>query len=508
MSTLPLVPIPNVITTVGAKLDATEFQLRVCALEPGADEAVAVPAGAWPAIVSKYLAPSGISIVETNAADPNGKTDELPELLLQIDPLFDVGYEPTQNVAIRSEAYEIVIDDDDNIAIVAATPQGLTNGLATLQQLALNGRVRELQILDKPRYPWRGLSLDIARHWYGVAALYQIVDIVAAYKLNILHLHLTDDQGWRIEIPDYPALTAISGKTQVNGDIAADEVGYLTLAEYQKLQQYAGQFNVTIVPEIDLPGHIHAALHAIPELNPDGIAPPAYYGVEVGMSQLRLANPATKPFIETVLTTLCANTLGDWVHIGGDEVPDLPVPEYRELVAYARDVVVAAGKRPVAWQDAADIPGLRIQYWNHRDDSDATRNASQRGEQLIMSPADRAYLEKHDANDPLGGDWGGGLLPISLAQARNWEPELVVDGADPETLVGVEAAIWSETLASFDDLLTLLFPRLPALAEVAWTSIPNSGSSFAQRLQGHRALWEYHGVPEIAHTRLNELSGS
>jgi hexosaminidase len=499
MQPLPLVPIPAFISassthpaspgTDSQGLATTHLLLNTSNI-PGAD------AKFWLTEANALLTPN--LTVTTRATEDEPLTDTQANLVL------------TQDKQIANpEGYEIDINDDINIK--AATNIGLLNGLRTLSQLALVKPLPKVTIKDEPRYSWRAFSVDVVRHWYGVKPLYRLIDLLAEYKFNVLHLHLSDDQGWRIEIPDYPALTEISSRTQVDGHIPDDEIGFMSLAEYRDLQEYAATKGIIIVPEIDLPGHTHAALHAIPELNADGKSPDAYHGIDVGMSQLRAANPATKPFIETVIDTIAQNTKGEYFHIGGDECPGLPTDEYNELVKFANDVALKNGKKTIAWQEAASLVNYQnptqdeiqdlplMQYWSPQIKSDDFVNAAKAGLQVILSPAQHVYLDmKHDENDELGLVWAG---QTSLEKSRDWEPEELIPGLPKTQIIGVEGALWSETCRSFDDLLKLIFPRLPAVAEVAW-SAPGHKADFVTRLKPHQELWQARGVPAKAIERL------
>ena len=497
-SSLPLVPLPAQIECGTGTLLVSGFRI-VLGNGLHDDER-------WLGTVTAELSGSNIPVSTGNLGD--GLIDLRLELLpTPPDPAEVFG------------VYEL--DIVDHVRITARDRHGILNGLRTLNQLAQRSPLPRLKITDEPRYLWRGLSVDVVRHWYGFAALIRIVELISAYKLNYLHLHLTDDQGWRIEIPTYPALTELSSRSQVGGLLPESERGYLTLAEYRDLQEYAASRGVTIVPEIDLPGHTRAALHAIPELNDDGIAPPLYFGTEVGHSLLRLANPATKPFIETVINTVSENTLGEWIHIGGDESPLLADDEYRALVGIANEAVLANGKRAVAWQEAAKLatvpsptgraePFPLLQFWIPIIDLKPLFAALGQGARLIMSPGDRAYLDmKYDDDDPLGLAWAG---TFDLAKARSWDPESYLAAAAPTgqqipqgVIHGVEAAVWSETCRSLADLEALLFPRLAAIAEVAWSGA-NGQANFIERLKPHAALWRKWGFPASTLDRLAAAS--
>jgi len=317
-------------------------------------------------------------------------------------------------------------------------------------------------------YSWRGLSLDIARSFFGLPVLTRLVDRLADLDINRLHLHLSDDQGWRIDIPGRPELTQKSGPTSVDGG----DGGFLTVADYAHLVAYAAERGVVVVPEIDLPGHVNAALHACPGLNPGGRAPDAYTGTEVGFSHLDVDNPQTLAFLHDVLGALAAMTPGPWIHIGGDECPLLDDDAYARLVTMAATIVRDAGHRPIAWQEgsAAGLGNdLILQYWRTGEsDTPATRQrlleAVEAGADVILSPASHTYFDlKYSPGDALGQDWAGTL---SVEKTGDWRPEDVLP-IDPARILGVEAAIWTEFIHTPADLDAMLLPRLAAFAEVA-----------------------------------------
>lgn len=309
---------------------------------------------------------------------------------------------------------------------------------------------------------WRGLSLDVARHWFGVRGIETVLEVMEPLDLNVLHLHLTDDQAWRIEVPGWPELTERSSSGAVGGDTG----GYLRIADWEHLREVARARGIALVPEIDVPGHTNAALHAVADLNPDGVAKPAYEGVEVGFSTLTTRAPATGRFLTEVLTR--ATALGEGtVHIGGDESLSTSHEDYREIVGSAVDTVHRAGGRVVAWQEAADLlgPGDLVQVWDERQDFSRIVEASRRGVGVILSPASRTYLDAKYSDDfPLGLTWAG---TSELRDCLEWDPLEVVPGLGPSAVAGVEAAIWSETTRTLEELTTLLLPRLAAVADVA-----------------------------------------
>lgn len=311
-------------------------------------------------------------------------------------------------------------------------------------------------------FGWRGLGLDVARHFFTVEDLEVVLDVMASLDLDVLHLHLTDDQGWRIDVPRWPELVRASSSGAVGGDAG----GHYTRADWERMVALARGRGILVVPEVDIPGHTNAALHAVPGLTPDGTTPPAYEGVAVGFSTLSTAAPDTQRFLDDVLTHAAALG-GGWVHVGGDESHVTPHDEYLALVRSAVDVVHRAGSRVVAWQEAAEVlgPGDVVQVWDERQDLSAVRAAASRGVGVLLSPASRTYLDmKYDEDFPLGLTWAG---TSELRDCLEWDPYAVVPGLDPAAVVGVEACLWTETVRTRDELTTMLLPRLAAVADVA-----------------------------------------
>lgn len=397
------------------------------------------------------------------------------------------------------------------IVITALGAPGLLHAAATLEQIGVPIREGDegveggdgadgagavafpaLLAQDAPRFGWRGLSLDVARHFFGVAAIKTVLDLMASLKLNVLHLHLTDDQGWRVEMPSRPELTERSAGTAVGGPPG----GYYTVADLADITAYARDLCITVVPEIDIPGHVNAALHAYGELTPSGEPTPEYTGIEVGFSRLHADLATTGPFLYDVMSDIAAMTAGPYVHIGGDEVLTMGGPEYSSLVQLAAGHVRALGKLVVGWQEVAKAdlgPHTVIQFWSERDGAEHVIAAVQAGAKLLLSPGSRAYLDmKYDSDTPLGLEWAG---HIELRDAYDWEPLMVIPQVPAEAIIGLEAAVWTETIQTVDDLFLLLLPRLAAFAEVAWSPPERRGwDSFAGRLRVLAPRWSQLGL--------------
>lgn len=434
----------------------------------------------------------------TTATAP-AQADDVPEagvveLRLVTDP-SSWGLPPDVQADRAAESYRLRVAAGRAVVEAVALP-GLLHGATTLEQLAAQSpaqAVEPVEVVDVPRFAWRGLSVDVARHPLPLPDLRTVVDLLVDLRLNVLHLHLTDDQGWRLEIPSRPLLTELSGGTAVNGDRG----GFLSTADWADLVGYAQDRHVAVVPEIDLPGHVNAALHAYGELTPTGEAPPEYTGIEVGFSRLHADLPTTRPFLEDVLRDVVRLTPGRHVHIGGDEVLTMDREEYVRLVRMAADVVEAEGRTVVGWQEVANAPltpGTVVQLWDDREDTGALVAAAAAGARILLSPGSRTYLDmKYDADTPLGLEWAG-HIPVS--RAYSWDPDDLVPGLDPDHVLGVEAAVWSETTRSLQELSSLLLPRLAAVAEVAWTAQDRrSWPSFAVRVRSLTAAWDAAGLP-------------
>jgi len=397
--------------------------------------------------------------------------------------------------ALAAEAYRLEVRAR-RITVTALDVAGLLRGLATLDQLGRtigDGVVfPPVVIVDHPRFAWRGLCLDLARHFFDMQTIKSLLAVMAAVKLNVLHLHLTDDQGWRLQSPSRPALTDLSGATAVGGGPG----GFLTVGDYTDLIAYAAARGITIVPEIDIPGHVNAALHAYGDLTASGTPTPAYTGVGVGFSRLDPELPATVPFIAAVLGDLAAVTPGQYLHIGGDEALTMHPAEYDHLIEVAVGTVRAAGKTVVGWQEIARSPlppGSVVQYWDEREGADQVVAAVAAGALVLLSPASRLYLDmRYDDATPVGQDWAG---HITLRDCYDWEPaDLLPVGVDQ--VIGLEAAIWTEIVRTPRELFILLLPRLAAVAEVAWSAPERRGwEHFARRMLRLTPRWDATGVP-------------
>ena len=312
------------------------------------------------------------------------------------------------------------------VKLVAEEPAGLFYGVQTIRQLlGVGKRLPAVRIRDRPRFGWRGSMLDVARHFRPVKDVKRFIDLIALYKLNRLHLHLSDDQGWRIAITKWPRLATHGGQTEVGGGRG----GYYTQRQYSDLVEYAAARYVEIVPEIDMPGHVHAALSSYPKLACDGKPTPLYTGIDVGFSSLCVDKPVTYDFVSDVIGELARLTPGAFIHIGGDEAAATKPADYVKFVRRVQQIVDSYGKRMIGWEEIGRARLDRstvLQHWNPPGRSTFTPQAAARGSKVIMSPAEHAYLDmKYDASSPIGLQWAG---YTSVRDAYAWEPTREVAG--------------------------------------------------------------------------------
>ena len=397
---------------------------------------------------------------------------------------------------LGQEGYRLMIDSR-KISLQAYQPAGLFRGIQTIRQL-LPAKIESKEkqegpwliasgvIEDYPQYGYRGAMLDVARHFFDVDEVKQYIDYLAAYKMNVLHLHLTDDQGWRIEIKTWPRLTEIGGSTQVGGG----KGGFFTQQQYMEIVQYAMRRYITIVPEIDMPGHTNAALASYAELNADGKARELYTGTRVGFSSLATDKEITYQFIDDVIRELAALTPGEYIHIGGDESNATKKEDYVKFVERVQKIVQSHGKKVMGWADiaAAKLDRTTVaQFWQPKPTN--ALKAVEQNVKILMSPATRAYMDmKYDSISPLGLNWAGYL---EVDRAYDWTLAGKVEGINKEDIIGIEAPLWAETIETIDDIEYLIFPRLLGYAELGWSPDENnSWDEYKVRLGKQKTRFE------------------
>jgi hexosaminidase len=397
----------------------------------------------------------------------------------------------TGDNGLGEEGYQLTITAE-SLILSAGCPAGLFYGVQTLRQLlpfqpSSTWSLPALSIQDRPRYAWRGAMLDVSRHFFGGEDIKRFIDLISHYKINRLHLHLTDDQGWRIAIKSWPRLTAIGGSRQVGGGGG----GYYTQEQYKEIVEYARSRYVTVVPEIDTPAHTNAALASYAELNETEEAPALYEGTKVGFSSLWVSGEITYRFLDDVIRELAALTPGPYIHIGGDEAHSTPKEEYKKFIKRMQEIVISHGKVPVGWNEIGEaelLPGTIVQQWSGA----GYQNAKQQGAKIILSPANKIYLDmKYDASTPLGLDWAG---LVGVKDSYDWEPGSYMEGLEENDILGLEAPLWTETVRTMNDIEYMTFPRLLGVAELAWSPKGQDWEEYRQRLAAHGPRMEAMGI--------------
>lgn len=374
------------------------------------------------------------------------------------------------------EAYQLYISKD-SIIVNAKTSEGAFRGIQTLRQLipeTSNDTLTEMplwpiptgKILDEPNFEFRGSMLDVARHFFSVDDVKKYIDILAYYKINVLHLHLTDDQGWRIEIKSWPKLTEVGGSTEVGGEAG----GFFTQEDYKDIVAYAKQRYMMIIPEIDMPGHTNAASVSYPILNGNGKTPELYEGTSVGFSTFDTRKDTVYSFVDDVVREISAITPGPYIHIGGDESHVTKKNDYIFFVNKVEKIVQKYGKKMIGWDEVAtaDLDSTSIaQFWASKENAE---EAVQKGMKVILSPATKAYLDmKYDTLSKYGLHWAA-YIPVDTAYV--WSPDGYA-GIPKESILGVEAPLWSETISNIDELEYLAFPRVIGYSELSWSAEEN-----------------------------------
>lgn len=395
-----------------------------------------------------------------------------------------------------AEAYTLVIDDRGAV-VRAATEAGLFYGAVTLVQLATAGNAGHLPattIEDAPRFSWRGLMLDSARHFQSLDEIRQTLDAMAAHKLNTFHWHLTDDQGWRMEIKRYPKLTAIGSCRLPAGDGARDPAsgaerrycGYYTQAQIREVIAYAAALHIQVIPEIDVPGHATAAIAAYPALGvlDTPLAPLSEWGV---FPNLFNNEESTFVFLENVLEEVIALFPAAYVHVGGDEaVKDQWIASPRvqqrmrelgaanemqmqsHLIKRMERFLERHGRRLIGWDEILEgglPPRATVMSWRG---TDGGLEAAGSGHDVVMSPVTDLYMDYLQTGSP--DEPPGRPTPITLARVYGFEPVPAALAADKRHhILGLQANMFTEHTRSHARLQHNLFPRLAAVAEVGWS---------------------------------------
>ena len=416
-----------------------------------------------------------------------------------------------RDASLGPEAYVIEVSSG-RLVVRASTHAGVLYALHTLRQMlpaAIYGqRIAEKAswtlpgciIRDEPRFAWRGMHLDSARHFWQIDEIKRYLDVMAMYKLNRFHWHLTDDQGWRIEIKSYPLLSQIAcwrEGTMIGHDFSSNDRirygGFYTQEQIREVVAYAAERGITVVPEIDLPGHMLAALSAYPELGCNGGPYTTWTKWGVSDQVLCAGKESTFAFLEAVLAEVAELFPGEYIHIGGDECPKdewKTCPDcqarIRELGLHGddrftaeqylqnyvtkrvQDFLATLGKKIIGWDEILEgelAPGATVMSW--RGTAGAIQAAAE-GFDAILTPVSHCYFDYRQAEDPAGEpDSFDGV--VTLEKIYSLDPLEGVDPAQAHHILGVQANLWTEYVSTPDHLEYMLLPRLLALSEVQWS---------------------------------------
>jgi len=507
-----LVPVPNEIKEVGDGLELTS-----AAVIAYADDAAKKPAE----MLAAYLRPAtGL------------------ELPVEQGSKGTIVFKTTTDPSLGKEGYTLHSKND--VTIEAATEQGLFYGAQTLRQLlpveiysaekvSASWAIPGVEIRDVPRFEWRGMHLDVGRHFFPAENIKSFIDMLAAHKLNSFHWHLTEDQGWRVEIKKYPKLTEIGAyraSTPPYGNRAGSDGkrygGFYTQDEIRDIVAYAAERHITIIPEIDMPGHMSAAVASYPEIGNTDL--PDYDPKVItnwGVYPYILA-PTEKSFrfVEDVLVEICDLFPSKYIHIGGDEAPKGQWEKSKiaqkvikreglhnehELQSYfirrVEKILEKQGRRLIGWDEIREgglSPNATVMSWRGVDGGIAS---AKEGHDVVMAPNSHTYFDHYQNHQKLELEKGvefeciGGFLPIS--KVYSFDPVLpgTLTPEEQKHILGVQAQLWTEYMKTWDKVEYLAFPRMAALAEVAWTLPENKDyDAFTDRLEPMRARYKAMGV--------------
>lgn len=402
-----------------------------------------------------------------------------------------------------AEGYRLVVSDAE-VSVTGGSAAGVFYGLQTLRQLLPPAFLRralpapvapvvpQVEIDDAPRFRWRGVMLDVARHFMPVADVLRFIDLIAFHKLNVLHLHLTDDQGWRLEVPGWPRLTEVGawrprsmlGSSSHGRYDDRPHGGFYLADDLREIVAYAAARQVTVVPEIDLPGHMQAAIAAYPELG-NGATPAVRTAWGISTHLLNVSDTAVG-FVRDVLTQVCELFPAETIGIGGDECPPGEWTESPAVVQFRRDHGLADERAVHAWwiaQAAGHLRSLgrRAYGWDEILDGGApdgalvaawrgparTARAARAGHEVVACPDTAVYLDYRQSELPGEPTPVGTLLPLDDLLTFDPVPPGLTE-AEASRVIGAQANLWTEHMESARRVDYMAFPRLAAFAEAVW----------------------------------------
>ena len=420
---------------------------------------------------------------------------------------------------VPAEGYEMTVSEEEGILIIGGTEVGVYYGLQTLRQIIItnDGKVPYGYIADEPTFAYRGAHLDVSRHFFSVDDVKRYIDILAAHKLNRLHWHLTDDQGWRIEIKAYPELTekgSMRKQTLIGHGLRPEYWdgkpygGYYTQDEIRDVVAYAAERYITVIPEIEMPGHSQAALHALPWLGCNEQEVDVWTTWGVTPEVLCAGKETTYEFLENVLAEVIELFPSELIHIGGDECPKDRWKECEHcqammkaqgleseeelqgyLVARIEKYLISKGRRMIGWDEILDggvTETATVMSW--RGISGGIY-AAERGNDVVMTPMSLCYFNFYQTESREGeGLHIGGHIPFEKVYA--WNPYEGMSDEAKKHIIGVQCNMWSEYIKDMETLEIMLLPRLGAMAEVQWAEDRRDESTIRQKMESMRKFYQ------------------
>lgn len=444
-------------------------------------------------------------------------TSEAGEIVYRSNPTLDEG------------AYQLKISQEQ-VRVEAGSSSGFVHATASLLQLLdYNSLTQEAQlaccsIYDSPRFRYRGMMLDCSRHFHSVEQVKRLINLLAHYKFNTFHWHLTDDEGWRVEIKAFPALTEVGAWRGVDEAIEPQYThisqrygGVYSQEEIKEVVAYAAQRSIMVIPEIDVPGHCRAAIKSLPEMLVEVEDDTVYRSIQnYSDNVLNPGLSTTYQFLDGVLEEIAQLFPAPYVHIGADEVPhgvwsNSPscqalmkqhgYQDYKELqghlLRHAEQKLRSLGKRMLGWEEAQHGDKVSkdtvIYSWLSEE---AAVNCARQGFDVVLQPAQTTYLDMTQdyAPEEPGVDWAN---PLPLEKAYNYEPLANIPADDPihKRIWGIQTALWCEIINNPERMDYMVFPRIIALAEACWTQKEHRDwNDFLSRLKGHLPLLDKQGI--------------
>lgn len=445
----------------------------------------------------------------------------------------DILIDTIEDATLGEEGYTLEVNKEQ-VRIAAPTAAGLFYGGQTLRQLlpteiyadhpqVVQWLAPGVQIRDQPQFSWRGQHLDVSRHFKPADWVKKFIDQLAQHKLNTMHWHLTDDQGWRVEIKAYPKLSEISAwrhetlighrSEKPRSFDGTPHGGYYTQDEIRDIVEYARKRHVTIVPEIEIPGHSIAALAAYPELGCTGGPYEVMTTWGISKEIYCAGNPDTFTFWKTVLDEVCELFPSKYIHTGGDEAPkdrweqcpkcqqlitDLSLGDEHALQVHVtlemEQHLLKKGRRLIGWDEIFEdgLSQTAAVMWWHKNKGKAIAEA---GNGLVVAHSGSLYFDKYQFRDKTSQPLAiGGYVPIEKVYALNPIPE-GLSTEDASHVLGAQAQLWTEYIPTTEHAEYMLFPRLCALAEITWLAPERKNfQQFSKRLAPHLQRLEHAGI--------------